>query len=301
MKWFMPRLTGLLLLLLSQLACKPPEESRMKAVVGAVLIDGDGGPPLSDSVLVVSGDSIGFTGPRTSIPIPATADKIDGSGKYIVPAMIDIYPHAAPLLSFATPDEARAKIAELASRKAASIDVGPLTEPVADAALEAAREAGIRVIAHVSTEAQVRIMVKDGAAALVGMIQDTVDLDPALITRLRDLRIAYAPALTAAGPALETAKRNTRRLFDGGVMLAVASSGDFPREIQLIVDAGVPPLDAIVAATRNGAFALGQQDRVGVLREGMRADLLVLSSNPGEDIRNLTHVSRRMSGGEWAR
>ena len=49
---------ALLLLSLSLCACAPTEESHMKAIIGAVLIDGLGGPPLSDSVVVVAGDRI---------------------------------------------------------------------------------------------------------------------------------------------------------------------------------------------------------------------------------------------------
>ena len=39
---------------LSLCACKPSEESHMKAIIGAVLIDGQGGPPVSNSVVVVA-------------------------------------------------------------------------------------------------------------------------------------------------------------------------------------------------------------------------------------------------------
>src|SRR5438270_14083963 len=77
-------------------ACAPTEESHSKAFLGAVLIDGSGGPPLSNSIVVTAADRIRAAGPRSTIPIPAEADKIDGSGKSIVPALVDACDGAEP-------------------------------------------------------------------------------------------------------------------------------------------------------------------------------------------------------------
>jgi imidazolonepropionase-like amidohydrolase len=283
------------------------DESHMKAIIGAVLIDGLGGPPLSDSVVVVSGDRIREAGARSTVAIPAEADKIDGAGKFLVPALLDVYAQGVEADNFtaghpATAEAARAQVTRLAARKAAAIHLWNMDPPVAQAALEAARDAGIPAIGHVSTQAGVRSLVEGGAAGFVGMIADTENLDPALVARLRDLRIFFAPALATAGPTAGIAGRNTRRLFAAGVPIAVASNGADPnREIELLVEAGMPPFDVIVAATRNSAAALGQLDRAGAIQAGRRADLLLLSANPGEEIRNLRKVVLRMSAGNWVK
>jgi len=60
------------------------------------------------------------------------------------------------------------------------------------------------------------------------------------------------------------------------------------REMQLLVEAGVPVSQVLLAATRNGAQALGAGGRVGRIAEGHEADLVVLKANPLEDI---THTS----------
>src|SRR5262252_7362347 len=73
--------------------CKLNEESKVKAIIGAVLIDGNGGPPITDSVVVVSGSRIRAAGPRANVPIPAEADKINGSGKFLTPGLIDLHVH----------------------------------------------------------------------------------------------------------------------------------------------------------------------------------------------------------------
>jgi len=72
------------------------------------------------------------------------------------------------------------------------------------------------------------------------------------------------------------------------------------REAELLAQAGIPPLDVIVAATRNGAAALHDKE-TGVIQAGRRANLLVLSANPGEDIRNLGRVELRLANGEIVR
>src|ERR1700676_3925131 len=84
---FMRHRVSLAFMLLSLCACGPTEEGHMKAIIGAVLIDGAGGPPLSSSVVVVAGERIRAAGGQSTIPIPSEADKIDGSGKFLVPAL----------------------------------------------------------------------------------------------------------------------------------------------------------------------------------------------------------------------
>ena len=316
--------TATVAFLLALCGCKPSEESRMKAVIGAVLMDGAGGPPVTDSVVVVAGDRINSAGPRTATPVPAAADKIDGYGKFLVPALVDVYPGAEVSASFTAPggypdgalqptmpDAARARVAELATRRGAAIhmwldDRGgtrpKLPRATAEAVLKAAREAGIPVTAHIVTQADAKFAVSGGAGVLIGMIRDTADLDADFVARLRDLPIVCAPALASEPPGtgLEIARRNTRALFAAGVPLALASGGgDLLREAELIASAGVPALDVVVAATHNGAVALRQLDRMGTIQPGKRADFLLLSANPGEDIRNLGRVAGRMRDGEW--
>ena len=73
------------------IGCKPNEDSKVKAIIGAVLIDGNGGPPITDSVVVVSGSRIRSAGLRANVPIPAGSDKINGSGKFLTPGLVDLY------------------------------------------------------------------------------------------------------------------------------------------------------------------------------------------------------------------
>jgi imidazolonepropionase-like amidohydrolase len=76
---------------------------------------------------------------------------------------------------------------------------------------------------------------------------------------------------------------------------------DFPNlhtEMELLVfKAGLTPLEAITAATRNGAQILGIADSYGTVAPGKIADLVVLSADPSRDIRNTTRIEYVIKGG----
>ena len=280
--------------------CQNASAGREKAILGAILIDGAGGPPLSNSAVLVGGGKIQGAGPRSEIPVSSEADRINGSGKFVVPALVDVSDRADPPGSVdpAAPEDARAAVERAAAAGTRPVHAGkpgfgadPKRSAIVEAVLEAARESKIPVIGHFATQAEARLLIDNGVSALVGMIRDTEDLDSTLVTRWRDLRVPVAPALGREGPNSEAARRNTLRLFRAGVPLALASEGRDPvREAELLAEAGVPPLDVIVAATRNGPIAPGRP-----------ANLLLLSANPGEDVRNLRQVVLRMTAGEWVR
>jgi len=63
------------------------------AFTGATVIDGNGGPPLGNAVVVVTGSRITAVGPRASVRIPSGAQSIDASGRYLVPGFIDTNVH----------------------------------------------------------------------------------------------------------------------------------------------------------------------------------------------------------------
>ena len=71
-------------------------------------------------------------------------------------------------------------------------------------------------------------------------------------------------------------------------------------EMELLVHAGLTPLDALRAATMRAADLLGA-DSLGRLRPGTAADLVVLSADPLADIRNTRRIERVMLGGEWVK
>ncbi|HKF04790.1 MAG TPA: amidohydrolase family protein [Candidatus Sulfotelmatobacter sp.] len=72
----------------------------------------------------------------------------------------------------------------------------------------------------------------------------------------------------------------------GGV---IAGFGD-QREVELLVEAGFTPLEAIHIATYNGAQFLGDLDRVGTIAPGKQADLVVIKGDPSKKIEDIENV-----------
>ncbi|HEX5074344.1 MAG TPA: amidohydrolase family protein [Gemmatimonadaceae bacterium] len=69
----------------------PPDT--LVAIVGATIIDGNGGTPVSDATIVVRGKRIAALGPRASTQVPKGARVVDGAGKFITPGFIDTNVH----------------------------------------------------------------------------------------------------------------------------------------------------------------------------------------------------------------
>lgn len=67
----------------------------MKALVGAMLIDGAGGLPLDDSAVLLDGERIVAAGPRGAMAIPPQAEEIDLTGLTLMPGLIDTHDHLA--------------------------------------------------------------------------------------------------------------------------------------------------------------------------------------------------------------
>ena len=95
---------------------------------------------------------------------------------------------------------------------------------------------------------------------------------------------------------------NIKGAHDAGVLIAGGSDFPYPslwagevmhRELELMVMAGIPPLEAIKACTYNGAKILRREKEFGSLQAGLSADILIVEGNPSENIsdsRNVRHV-----------
>jgi len=86
---------------------------------------------------------------------------------------------------------------------------------------------------------------------------------------------------------------------EGGLLLAgldptgyggvIAGFGD-QREVELLVEAGFTPLEAIHIATANGAEFLGEQNQIGTIAPGKAADIVVINGDPSANIKDIENV-----------
>jgi imidazolonepropionase-like amidohydrolase len=113
-------------------------------------------------------------------------------------------------------------------------------------------------------------------------------------------RLRNAPGYAKNVAAFETALRNVKRIYDAGIIVALGTdSGATPvraqgfsehLELELMVQAGLTPLQAITVATRNAAKALKIDQTSGTLSKGKVADFVLLAANPEKDIRNTRKI-----------
>lgn len=97
---------------------------------------------------------------------------------------------------------------------------------------------------------------------------------------------------------LEHQAESFRKSLKAGVKIALGTDGggfghgQNAKELHYLVEAGMTPMQALVAATSMGAACMGISDETGILRKDMLADFLVVDGNPLEDVRILENRER---------
>jgi hypothetical protein len=72
----------------------------------------------------------------------------------------------------------------------------------------------------------------------------------------------------------------------GGILAGFADQ----REVELLVEAGFTPIEALHIASANGAEFLGEADRIGTLAAGKQADIVVINGDPSKNISDIENV-----------
>jgi imidazolonepropionase-like amidohydrolase/ABC-type multidrug transport system permease subunit len=107
--------------------------------------------------------------------------------------------------------------------------------------------------------------------------------------------------------SLERSKQNLLAAYRAGVMLVTGTDAGNPmvlhgpgvhRELQLWMEAGIPIAAALQAATYNGARLLRADNRIGLIRQGYDASLLLVDGNPLQDISATERISMVLLKGE---
>lgn len=201
-----------------------------------------------------------------------------------------------------------------------------LTPAEIEAVVYEARAAGKRVMAHVDGGPGVANAIRAGVDSIehpyflseedIALLLETgAFLVPTLACNYGILKIAgQDPAAGVHEQAIEGAKKfiplhtdSFQRAATAGVKIAMGSDsfgrfqGDNLLELELMVNAGFSPMQAIVAGTYVAATCLGVEERLGTLTPGKLADLLVVEGDPLANIKLLQHRENLlliMKGGE---
>ena len=117
----------------------------------------------------------------------------------------------------------------------------------------------------------------------------------------RFLAVANMPVYKWAEEKIPIFSENIFKAHQAGVIVATGTDAggpvgynfqgyNLPWEVKLFVQAGLTPMEALVAATRNAAMVIGVEDQLGTVEAGKLADLLILTANPLEDIENIRKI-----------
>ncbi len=105
---------------------------------------------------------------------------------------------------------------------------------------------------------------------------------------------------------LATQRSNLKTIFDAGIPVVLGTDTGFSGvligaatqiELELMVEAGLTPAQALRTATANAARMIGREDSLGTIEAGKAADLVILDADPLADIRNVTRITRTFKGG----
>lgn len=177
---------------------------------------------------------------------------------------------------------------------------------------EAAFRKGVKVMAHAQGAEGIKQAVKAG----IHSIEHGIFLDDEAIEMMKEHGTYLVPTLLApvavlelaketgmpdsavqkARDAIEAHKKSFTKAYKAGVKIAMGTdAGVMPhgtnlRELALMTEGGMTPMEAIVATTKTAAECLGWENELGTLEKGKLADLVVIKGNPLDDIASLSNA-----------
>jgi imidazolonepropionase-like amidohydrolase len=189
------------------------------------------------------------------------------------------------------------------------------TEEELKKVVEVAGSSGRQVVVHSSTAEGMRRAIMAGVAT----IEHGDDATPEIYKLMEKHNVALCPTLAAGDaisqyrgwkkgtepePAHITEKRkNFKAALDAGVTICMGGDvGVFPhgenaREMEMLVDYGMKPLDVLRAATSVNADVFKINETVGRIKPGLLADMVVVEGNPAENIKQVRQVKLVMKNG----
>ena len=181
--------------------------------------------------------------------------------------------------------------------------------------VEVTRSSGRPVVAHASTAEAMRRAILAGVETIEHGDGATADVYKLMVKH----KVALCPTLAAGDaiaqysgwnkgvdpepPRLQNKRRSFKAALDAGVTICfggdvgVYPHGDNVRELEMMVDYGMPAEDVLRSATSINADLFHIADKVGRIRTGLLADIIAVEGDPGRDISDLRNVRLVMKDG----
>jgi imidazolonepropionase-like amidohydrolase len=190
-----------------------------------------------------------------------------------------------------------------------------LAPEVLKAAIDEAHALGYRVSAHTNDYEDALTAVLAGVDGIEHGVVSSVIPDDRLLRAMVERGTFLVSTLRLhqvynQPEALVAASSNLMRLHDGGVRIVAGSDTPvgwtYPGlhtiyEIELLVAAGLTPLEAIKAATFNASLSLEHEDQIGRVREGLLADLVIVDGDLVQNISLIRFPRCVIKGGKVVR
>jgi len=182
--------------------------------------------------------------------------------------------------------------------------------------VETARSSGRDVVAHAATEEGMRrainagvVMIEHGDGATEDIFKLMVEKDVALCPTLAagySIMIygGWNPNADSEPSRIKNKKASFKLALSNGVTISaggdvgVFSHGQNVLELELMKEYGMMPLEVLRSVTSTNAKLFHLEDKLGSIREGMLADIIIVKGNPSIDISDLRKVVLVMKGGK---
>ena len=187
-----------------------------------------------------------------------------------------------------------------------------LTDEEIAAILSAAHERGKKVSGHITQAAYLKILVDAGVDDIAHVPYDIVSTQA--WQEMVSKNIYMTPTFTVFRnyhAPVATCVRNLHNFLEQGGQIALGNDygggpGDFELgipmyEIEQMSQAGMTPMQIIVASTKNAAHVSGMEGQAGTLEAGKTADVLNVSGNPLDDLQNLKNIRMVIHNGRIIR